>query len=110
MSDKHSTRKEQERQIRMSSQKKLQKMDDVRKELSERHDCDLLFADGFDHAVVGVAIGFDSPRVAYDAEKMAELLVEGDKMTHEEAWEWLEFNTFGAYVGEETPIYIRGVG
>ena len=91
----------------MPAQKKSREMGDVRKELSEGYDCDLLFADGFDDAIVGVAIGCDPSRVVYDAEKMAELLVEGDGVTYDDAWEWLEFNTFGAYVGKSTPIYIR---
>ena len=81
---------------------------ETRDELADRFDEDLLFADGFDDAIIGVAAGFDSPRVVYDTEKMAELLA-GDGMTYEEAWEWLEFNTFGAYVGESTPIYVRGM-
>jgi hypothetical protein len=28
---------------------------------------------------------------------------------HDEAAEWLEYNTFGAYVGERTPIYVEAV-
>jgi len=27
-------------------------------------------------------------------------------MSHEEAWEYLEYNTFCAYVGENTPIFV----
>ncbi len=38
---------------------------------------------------------------------MAEVLVQDEGMSHEEAWEYLEFNTFNAYVGENTPIYIE---
>ena len=91
----------------MSSQKKIRQKDDVRQGLSERHDCDLLFADGFDDAIVGVAAGFDFPRVVYSADKMADLLAEEENFSREEAWEWLEFNTFGAYIGKSTPIYIR---
>ena len=25
---------------------------------------------------------------------------------YDEAYEWLDYNTFGAYVGEYTPIYV----
>lgn len=67
---------------------------------------DTLFADGFDSSIIGVAIGFDSSRLIYDAEKMAGTLVE-EGMSYEEAWEYLEFNTFGSWVGEKTPIYIE---
>ena len=76
----------------------------IREELSDSHGDDLLFADGFDSSIIGVAIGFDSSRVVYDAEKMAVTLVD-EGMSYEEAWEYLEFNTFGAWVGEKTPIY-----
>lgn len=81
----------------------------LRQELADRYDDDLLFADGYDGAIIGVAAGFGSPRIVYDKEKMAELLVKGDGMTPEDAWEWLEFNTFGAYVGDQTPIYMDSV-
>tara|TARA_R110000824_G_C15191660_1_gene674804 strand:+ start:922 stop:1170 length:249 start_codon:yes stop_codon:yes gene_type:complete len=78
----------------------------IRKELADSYGSDLLFADGFDSAIIGVAIGFDSSRVVYNAEKMASTLVK-EGMSHEEAWEYLEFNTFGSWVGEKTPIYIE---
>ena len=80
----------------------------IREELADSYGGDLLFADGFDSAIMGVAVGFDSSRVIYDAEKMAISLVE-QGMSYEEAWEYLEFNTFGSWVGEKTPIYIEKV-
>jgi hypothetical protein len=30
-----------------------------------------------------------------------------EPMTEEEAWEFLEFNCFCAYVGEQTPIFVN---
>ena len=30
-----------------------------------------------------------------------------DGMSYDESQEWLEYNTFGAYVGENTPIYME---
>lgn len=79
---------------------------ELREELATNFGGDLLFADFFDSAIIGVSIGCDSGRVVYDTEKMAETLVVSDGMTYEEAWEFLEFNTFSAYVGENTPIYL----
>jgi hypothetical protein len=32
-----------------------------------------------------------------------------DGMTEEEAFEYLEFNTLGAWVGEETPMFVHPV-
>ena len=81
----------------------------IREELSDYYDDDLLFADGYDSAIIGVCGGCDSGRVAYDAQKMVEICVSRDGMTYDEANEWLEFNTFGAYVGERTPIYVHNL-
>ncbi len=79
---------------------------DIREKLAEHLGNDLLFADGFDNAIIGVAVGCDSGRVVYNTRQMVEILVQKEELTEEEAWEYLEFNTFGAYVGKETPIYI----
>tara|TARA_R110000744_G_scaffold377740_1_gene493067 strand:- start:250 stop:531 length:282 start_codon:yes stop_codon:yes gene_type:complete len=79
----------------------------VREELSECYGDDLLFADGYDSAIIGVAIGFDSGRVVYSVSEMIEVCIEDMGMTYEDSIEWLEFNTFGAYVGENTPIYFE---
>lgn len=66
-------------------------------------DEELLFADGFDKAIIGVDVV--SNRVVYSHGLMMEVLVlEG--MSAEDAQEHLDFNVFGAYVGERTPIYI----
>ena len=67
---------------------------------------DFLFADGFDNAIIGFCLGFDSGRVVYDARKMVRILSQKEEMTRDEAWEYLEFNTFGAWVGDNTPIYV----
>ena len=81
---------------------------DIREELCERHGDDLLFADGYDDAIVGVCVGFDSGRVAYSIPKMIDICAQELAIDHDEAAEWLEYNTFGAYVGKHTPIYVEG--
>ena len=90
----------------MASQKKNQEMSNVRKKLCDRYDYDFLFADGFDDAIIGVAAGLDFPRLVYNTEKMEKSLVE-QGMALDEAVEYLEFNTYGAYVGQDTPIYVE---
>ena len=30
-----------------------------------------------------------------------------EEMTEEEAWEWLDYNCFCAYVGEQTPLFVN---
>ncbi len=77
-----------------------------RDELIERFGSDLLFADNFDNSIIGVTTGFNSGIVVYDGNKMAKELMYQHNMTDEEAWEYLEYNVFGAYVGEKTPIYV----
>lgn len=89
----------------MTSRKKNQEMPDVRKKLRDRYDYDFLFADGFDDAIIGVAVGLDFPRLVYNTGKMEKSLVE-QGMALDEAVEYLEFNTYGAYVGHDTPIYV----
>ena len=77
-----------------------------RNELAEHFGNDLLFADNFDNAIIGVSMGISSgTKVVYDAEEMARTLVVSEGITEQEAWEYLEFNTFNAYVGDNTPIF-----
>jgi|TARA_Y100000310_G_scaffold210355_1_gene210975 hypothetical protein len=65
-----------------------------------------LVADGFEKAVIGVGYRPGSnPIVIYDINKCLKVLVDRDKMTPEEAREYFEYNTLGAWVGEGTPIY-----
>lgn len=64
---------------------------------------DLLKADGLDDAVIGIC--FATQRLIYDVDKCVRILMERDGMGADEAMEFLAFNTFGAYVGEQTPIW-----
>ena len=80
---------------------------DIREELCEYHGDDLLFADGYDDAIIGVCVGFDSGRVAYSMQKMIEIAAKDLSVDYDEAIEWLEYNTFGAFVGNNTPIYVN---
>ena len=78
-----------------------------RNELAEHFGNDLLFAANFDNAIIGVSMGIScGTKVVYDAEEMARTLVVSEGITEQEAWEYLEFNTFNAYVGDNTPIFV----
>lgn len=80
---------------------------DIRERLVEQYgDEDLLFADGFDEAIVGVSLG-STYRTVYDARLMVAKLIREDEMDYASAWEYLDFNTFQAHVGERTPIYVN---
>ena len=66
---------------------------------------DMLFADGFDDALVGYIERAGMPSIAcYDKDRCIEILAKD--MTHEEAVEYFYFNTAGAYVGENTPCFL----
>jgi len=66
------------------------------------HDEEILKADGFDDAVIGIEE--NSMRLIYSVEKCIEILMkQGMDMT--EAVEYFDFNVSGAYVGEKTPIW-----
>jgi hypothetical protein len=74
-------------------------------ELSDNLDEPLLFADGFEDCLIGLAEGFGGNEcLAYDKSKMIAKL-ESEGMTNEEALEYFDFNIGGAYVGSRTPIY-----
>ena len=69
---------------------------------------DALLADGLNGALVGYTISSSHPVVAvYDANECAQVLVDRDGMTLEEAEEFLEFNTYCAYVGPNGPLFIK---
>ena len=78
-----------------------------RNELTEQFGSDLMFSVNFDNTIIGVSMGIScGTKVVYDAEEMARTLVVSEGITEQEAWEYLEFNTFNAYVGDNTPIFV----
>lgn len=74
---------------------------------------ELLLADGFEDAIVGLADGIRlhstgaAPVVVYDYEKCIQILMQTSSMSEEEAEEYFEFNTIGAWAGPETPIFLH---
>lgn len=64
-----------------------------------------MLVDGFDDAIIGLDTSGDVFRVIYDREKMIDILRSRDRMDLDEAIDYLEYNVWGAYVGEGTPIY-----
>ena len=65
-----------------------------------------LFADGFDDAIIGLNYSNGVHRVVYNAHLMIEQLMIESDMSLEDAMEYLQFNTFCAYMGEGTPLYV----
>lgn len=66
-----------------------------------------LLLDGFEKAFLGYATQAGQKQLAvYDYDKMVDILVRRDRMPHEEAVEFLEFNTMCAWAGEGTPLIL----
>jgi len=65
-------------------------------------DEELLIADGFDEAIMGIEK--DTMRVIYSVTKCLEI-IEAQGMPEQEALEHFYFNVQGSYVGEKTPIF-----
>ena len=65
--------------------------------------CDVLIADGFDEAIIGIATDFTEPRVIYSVSKCLKILEQ--EMNETEAMEHFTYNVSGSYVGEKTPIW-----
>jgi len=66
-------------------------------------DLELLKADGFDDAILGVDQSNDPVRLIYSVKRCLDIL-EKD-MSSEEAMEYFSFNIECAYVGEQTPLW-----
>jgi hypothetical protein len=69
----------------------------------------ILFADGFDDAILGVGNTFGGDLCAiYDIDAIIEILMK-QGMDYAEALEHFDFNIAGSYVGEQTPIFMHKI-
>lgn len=82
-------------------------MREIIEEYAKSSGQELLFLDGHDNAIIGVARQFNTESVAYNKNKVIENLCLRGDMDHEEALEFFEFNIVGAYVGEHTPTFLE---
>ena len=68
----------------------------------------MVLATGFDAAFLGVARRCGQPDLAvYSIQRAITVLRDRDGMSAEEAREYLEFNSIGAWMGEGTPIWLE---
>lgn len=67
---------------------------------------EILLADGFEDAFVGIACQFNKPMACYDYDKCIEVLME-EGLTEEDAIEHMSFNVEGGWVGDKTPLFLR---
>lgn len=68
-------------------------------------DLTVLLADGLDEAFLGVDENDGVVRAVYSIEECIRTL--SKDMSPEEAEEYFWYNTAGAYVGEQTPLFIH---
>jgi hypothetical protein len=70
-------------------------------------DPDLVFADGFDAAILGVVErGDEEPFVVYDAKKCIRILMHEEGMGRDEAEEHLRDNIASEWEGARTPGFL----
>jgi hypothetical protein len=74
----------------------------LEKILERYQDEQILKADGFDGAIIGIEES--SMRLIYSIDKCIKILM-GQGMDMTESIEYFEFNVSGSYVGEKTPIW-----
>lgn len=71
-------------------------------------DPEIVLADGFDNALLGVCERPNAPPVAvYDREACIRILIERDNMPWTTAEEYFDFNVACSYVGERTPLFMH---
>lgn len=76
--------------------------------LEQYSDEELLSADGFNDALIGVTYDkhVSACRLVYSRSKCIDILIKRDSMSFEEAEEFFDFNVDGAYVGRKTPVFV----
>jgi hypothetical protein len=70
-------------------------------------DEELLFADGFDDAIIGTASRGGETFVVYDEWLCLETLMARDGMDLDEAREFFDFNVAGSWLGPKTPLFVN---
>ena len=70
-------------------------------------DAEAITYDGYERALVGFTCGWGNTRAVYEWGKCIQILMNRDGMSYEDAVEFFDFNTAGAYVGESTPEIVN---
>ncbi len=69
----------------------------------------LVFADGYDAAIIGVCWRESQPCIVYDLDRIVAILVKRDGMSQDGALEFFEFNIADAWLGEGTLIFLKRI-
>ena len=65
-----------------------------------------LLADGLEEAFIGIGYQFNTPIAIYSKSKAIQCLMDKG-MDEEQAYEYFDYNVAGAYVGEQTPVFLE---
>ena len=68
---------------------------------------EVMYANGFEEALIGIGYQFNTQLAVYDWDKCITILMERDQMSLEEAAEFMDFNVTGAWVGRNTPVFVK---
>ncbi|RQO58499.1 hypothetical protein DBR47_12365 [Paucibacter sp. KBW04] len=69
----------------------------------------LLFIEGHDNAIIGVTERGGVALIVYDSEKILRRLRKRDGMSKDDAEEFFAYNIYGAWRGEQTPIFVAKI-
>lgn len=69
-------------------------------------DENILLADGLEHAFMAIGRQFTHPVAIYSKRKVIKILMR-QGMDREEAEEYFQFNIAGAFVGDQTPVFLQ---
>lgn len=67
----------------------------------------ILLADGLESAFMGIGRQFTHPIAIYSYKKTIKILMRDHKMDREQAEEYFDFNIAGAFVGDQTPVFLQ---
>ena len=81
----------------------------MRERIAEQFDENVLLADGFDRALLGIGSVFNGPAIAVYCKNRCLSILREQGMTRLEAQEYFDYNMQGAYVGEQTPMFIERI-
>ena len=66
-----------------------------------------IILDGLDEAIIGITEEFgNGRRILYSKDKILDILMKRDSMTHSEAEEFYDYNILGLYAGEQNPVFL----
>jgi hypothetical protein len=67
----------------------------------------ILLADGLESAFMGIGRQFTHPVAIYSYKKVIKILMRDHKMDRENAEEYFDYNIAGAFVGDQTPVFLQ---